>query len=268
MRLAIKIWKETVGILRKHPVVFLPFIIVGLCDAILVILLYLAPQYPFSVVLGPPIRAFLGEQYLHYPYNLLIIPRLFAHAHIVSTGIMGILMTGLAIGLIGEIKQGNKPSVLISLIRALKRYFVLLGVWLIMFGLSFVVYKFPNLFVALKNQLILQVAFYLSFFIVILIQVVFVYAFPAAVIEKKGLISAVKRGFMLTKQRFLATLLLVMLPSLLFVPVIIIKGNLGWLVQRLFPEVVLVVTGIGIVVTVVIDLVVTCATTVLFLQKE
>lgn len=267
MKLALRTWRQLFESLAKNPVILLPFLIVGLFDAFLLILIFLAPQPPFSAVFAPPIRAFWGERFLHYPLNLVLIPKLFSYAHIFTTAIIGVLMTGLAIGMLSEVKTGNKPQILLNFILALKRYFVLLAIWLIMFILAFLVYKIPN-FLSINNRVIVQVAFFLSFLITILIQVVFIYAIPAAFIERKGLIPAIKRGISFSKNYFLSTLILVLTPAVFYIPVMILKGKIPVLMSRFFPETALVILGLGIVVSVFIDFVVTCSTTILFINQS
>lgn len=254
--------------MARNPAILWPFIIVGIFDAISLLLIYLAPQPPFSIVLAPPIRAFWGEKFLHYPQNFVLLPRLFGYAHIVITAIIGVLMTGLAIGMLKDAKSGNKPAIAFNLIYALKRYFAVLAIWVIMFIIGGLVYRIPRLFASFSNRIIPQVALYLSFLIVVLIQIAFIYAFPALIAEKRKLIQSIRRGFSTTRKYFLATLIFLLLPSLIYIPILILRGKSIGLMNRFFPEVVLIVLGIGIILSVLIDCVVTCSTTVLFLGQE
>lgn len=268
MKAAIRIWKQMFKVLTGNPVIVLPFFIVGLFDAISLILIYLAPQPPFSIVLAPPIRAFWGEQYLHYPFNLSLIPRLFSYAHIATSAVFGVLITGLAIGMLNEIRRVGNAGVLLNIIRAFKRYFSLFTIWLIMFILATLIYKIPHLFISVNNKAALQIAFYLSFLMVGSIQIIFIYAFPAAFIEQRGVVSAIRCGVSLCRSHFLTSLMLVMLPTLFYLPVMVLKGNSLFLMQRFFPEIVLIILGLAIVVSVVIDCLVTCSTTILFLNQR
>lgn len=268
MKLAIKIWKLTFGALAKYPIILLPFIIVGLFDAFSLLLLYLAPQAPISFVFAPPIRAFWGERFLHYPLNFVLMPRLFGFAHIINTAIIGVLMTGLAIGMLSEAKGGNKPRALPNLILAFKKYFIIFAIWLLMYILATLVYKIPPLFLKFSSKAVFQIVFYLCFLIVVLIEVIFIYAIPATIIERRGLISAIKRGMLLSKSYFLTTIILVAIPSLLYIPIVFLKAKSVALMVRLFPEIVLIILGIGIVVTVLIDCIVTCSIATLFINQE
>ena len=268
MKLAIRVWKQTLEVFRKNPVLLLPFLIVGLFDGILLTLIFLAPQPPFSSLLAPPIRAFWGEQYLHYPLNFVLIPKLFNYTHIIITAVFGVLMTGLAIGMLQEAKNGTQPKILLNLFYAIKRYFAIFTIWLIMFILALVFYRAPYFFIQTSNKVAIQTIYYLAFFAVSLIQVVFIYAIPAALIERRGLISAIKRGLPFSRRYFLATLMLVMIPALFYIPIMIMKGKSLVLMNRFFPEIVLIILTAGIVVTILIDFLVTSSTTILFLNQR
>ena len=268
MRLAIRFWKLSREALSKNPSILIPFIIVGLFDAFAILFLFLGPQAPLSSLFAPPVRKFIGEQYLHYPLNLILIQRLFNYAHIFVVGTIGVLMSALAISMLEEQGNGNKPSALTCFLKGAKRYWVILAIWLIFFVISKLIFKITNSFFTSDNKIILQIIFYLSFFLVSFIHVFFIYAIPAAVIEKRGIISSIKRGIITTQKNFLATLILVIIPVLFYIPVMILKSYSASLMFRLFPEVVLLILGIGIIVSVMVDCIVTCSTTILFLEKN
>ncbi len=63
----------------------IPFIILFIVDIILISVLYLSPRYPLSVLFAPPIRKLWGSQFLHYPMNFMLLPKLFYYARLVSS---------------------------------------------------------------------------------------------------------------------------------------------------------------------------------------
>lgn len=267
-KLAVDTWKATFSTLKKNPSVFIPFLIVGLFDVFILALIYLAPRPPLSALLAPPIRAFWGERFLHYPFNFFLIPRLFNYGNTISTAFIGVLMTGLAIGMLNETKGGSSPGILFNLIKSIKMYLKLFLIWVVMFGLVTVVFKGLPFALHLKGRQALLIALYVSFLISILIQVIFIYAMPAVMIEKKRIWPAIKRSVSFSRGAFLPTLFLVMFPTLIFIPMIILRGKLPVLMSKFFPEMVLIVLGLGIVVSVVIDCLVTCSATLLFLNQR
>src|SRR3989338_6200960 len=129
MRSAIKTWQDTLKIVTRNRNILLPFIIVGLIDVFLLFIIYLAPHPPLSALLGTPIKVFWGERFLHYPFNLLLIPRLFDITHIVSTALSGVLMTGVAVRMLKEVQGGIKPNFSISLNKSWRIYLRLLVIW-------------------------------------------------------------------------------------------------------------------------------------------
>jgi hypothetical protein len=267
-KIALDTWKMTFGYFKQNPNILIPFFIVGIFDFLILGLIYLTPRPPLSALFAPPIRAFWGEKFLHYPLNLLLIPRLFNYGHLFSTALIGVLMTGLAIGMLSEAKEEGRPSILFNLIRSAKRYLSLAAIWLVIFGLITVIFKGLPFILRFKQPTALQIVFCVSFLISILIEAIFIYAMPAVMIEKKRTWAAIKRGVTFAKSIFLPSLLLVIIPTIIYIPIIILKGRLPILMTEIFPEMVLILLGLGIIVSVIIDCIVTCSTAVLFLEQR
>ena len=137
MKSVIRTWKETLELFKKQPKLLAPFLIMAALSGALLYVLYLAPQRPVALLLAPPIARFRGARFLHYPYNLSLLPELFYYAHLLLSASAGVLMTGLAIGMIKEAHAGKSPKILVNLINALRRALPLLGIWLIMFGCAY-----------------------------------------------------------------------------------------------------------------------------------
>jgi len=265
---ALGVWKQTFKTLLSNRIILLPFVIIGLINSIVLSLIFLAPQPPFSYLLAPPIRVFWGDKFLHYPVNFILIPKLFNYAHIFTSATIGVLMAALAIGMLKEAKSGNKPQMLINLIYALKRFFALFSVWLITFIIAAGVYRIPTLFSGIVDSSIFKILFFISYFIVALVEVAFIYAPPAIIIEKKGIISGIKQGLLFTKRKFLTTLLLVMIPAILYLPLLVLRTKSAVLMNQFFPEITLIVLGLGIIGSVIINCLIICSTTTLFLNQR
>ena len=133
------------------------------------------------------------------------------------------------------------------------------------FGLVSVIFKVVPFAFKLKQPLI---TLYISLFISIFIQTIFMYAMPAVMLEQKKAFSAMKRSISFCRNVFLSTLILVGIPTLFYIPLIMLQGGLAKLMNRFFPEIVLVIMGLNIIVSVIMDCLVTCSTTILFLNKR
>lgn len=261
-------WRTTLKLCKKNPVILLPFVIVALLDTLLLCLLYLAPRPPLSALFAPPIKAFWGERFLHYPLNLLLLPRLFDHGRVISTALTGVLMTGAAIGMLKDAGGGAKPRFLFNLIKSLRMYPRLLAIWLIMFCLISAAFKGLPVIFHLKQGAAPQIAFYAAFLVNIILEAIFIYALPAAIIEDKKIWPAVKRGVSFSKSVFLPTLILISAPTLAYIPMVILRGKLPMLMSKVFPEIILIFLGIGIVISALTDWLITSAAAVLFLGKR
>lgn len=268
LKIALDIWRMTFGLFKQNSNILIPFLLVGLVDAFLLFIIYLAPQPPLSALLGPPIRVFWGERFLHYPFNLLLIPRLFDLARIFSTALMGVLMTGAAVRMLQEAYSGIKPDIVLTLSKSLRVYLKLLVIWLVMFGLVSAVFKALPAIFNFKQHIASQMVSGAGFLISILIQSIFIYAIPAVIIEEKKIWPAIKRSVSFCRSTFLPTLILVALPTLFYLPMLILKGKLPLLMSKFFPETVLIFLGLGIVVSVIMDCLITGSTTILFLNQR
>ena len=147
MRSAIEIWRQTFKVFKNNPVVFLPFLIYLFFDLFALLLVFLAPQAPLSIVFAPIIKAFFGEQYLHYPVNFLLLPNLYNTAHIINSAIIGLLMAGTAIWLVYQRHNNQEANIFPAIIQARKRYLSFLAILLVFVLLGLLIYKIPKLLI-------------------------------------------------------------------------------------------------------------------------
>ena len=255
-----KIAKGAWDIFKKYPATILPFLIMGVMDFVVLYVLYLAPQRPVSIVLAPPVQAFWGEQYLHYPMNLFLLPKLYNHAHMLLLATLGILTTGCAITMIHEASGAHKPRLFSGFVFAFKRYVSLLIIGVVVFLISF--------FLGNASGLVATPLVYGIYFLHIVVQIVFLYAMVAIVVNKSNVILAVKQSFALAKRSVIPTLVIAAIALVLYLPAMFLKQNLPLLIKKSFPEVVIAVLSINIMVTMIIDVVITFLVTRLFLEQE
>lgn len=268
MQSATKTWKETIKIFGQNKGIFLPFFLVGLVDVFLLIIIYLAPQPPFSVILGPPIKIFWGERFLHYPLNLFLIPRLFDIAHTISTALIGVLMTGVAVKMFEEIHGGSRPDFGRGLARSFRVYLRIFIIWLVMFGLVSVVFKVLPAIFRPKHSMAAILVSGVGLLVTILIQALFIYAIPAVIVEEKKIWQAIKRSVSFCLSNLVPTLILVGLPMVVYIPLLILKGKFSLLTSKIFPEAILIFVIVGVVISVIMDCLVTSSTAVFFLNKR
>ena len=277
-----KAYNATATSLKNNSSLFIPFLIFFIFDLISVSILYLAPRLPLSLILGPPIRTFWGERFLHYPLNFLLLPKLASLARMALSVFLGALLTGMAVALVWEIYNKKHLKLKTALGVALKRYFDLFAIVFIFTSLFYVLQKTLTLglmhyFITGHHKLLFfgpaawlgPFLIVLNFILAVLIQSAFIYAIPLIIIEKEKLIKSLVKSFVLFKKLCIPTLILVGLPMLLYVPIVILISKSDFLIMQLFPESVLLVLVLGCVVSsLVIDLIVTVSTTWLYLIRR
>jgi hypothetical protein len=268
MKNVLNVWKEAGEIVGRRPTVILPFLIACVVNLAAIFFLYLAPQRPVLTLLGPPIRTFFSEYYLHYPNNFILLPRLCNYAEIIIAGFFGMLMTAVGVGMIADVKRGVRASFFINLVRSLKRYFALFGIWLLTFGLIFGFSKLIPLIFKPAGGLAGFFIMIIYFFANILINLLFAYSIIAVIAKGMKFIPAIKKGIFLFFKFFLPTLFLAALPSLLYLPIVMLKSKTRFLIDNVFPEMVLIVLLIGAVLVAIIEFIIYLSLTVLYINKE
>ena len=268
MKVLFHTWRDTFRLLNRRPKILIPFTIMGAANLIAAYLLYYAPQRPISYLLAPPIRKFFGEKFLHYPFNFYLLPQLFGYAEVVVSAVIGILMTAMAVGMIADAMLGHEATFLINFFRSINRYFSLLIAWGFVFTLVFLTSKYlPKILVpGDASQALLFTIFH--FLGTIITQLLFIYIVPIMIIKNKNIFVAFKDNIIVIFKLFFPTMVLGLIPVCLYIPTVLLKAKTAFLVNALFPEVILGVVVIGIIASVVVEVLVITATTVLFVNKE
>ncbi len=270
------VWSVTFKMMARHPSVLLPFFIKAIFEGLILTVLFYFPRPPFLSIFGPPIKAFFGRNgyspYLHYPDNFLLLPTLFYYGQIFAMMTVGIVMYGMAMGMVGQ-AHAHEEEVKIfgNMNRSLRRYFALIGVWLITFILSQVILKSWSFLIIrfMPPTTLAKILLVCGTFPVFLIEALFIYAYASIIIERKKFFGAVKRSFSVTRQVFLTTLVLVFLPRMLDVAGVILRRKFITRINPDFPEITLVILAVIIIITLIADtLVFLSAANMLILKRE
>lgn len=277
-----KVFNKTFQALKQYPLILAPFVIFTLIEFIVLICLYTIPRVPLVSVFGPVVRTFWGEKFLHYPYNLLILPKLSYYSRMFLSIFIGSLLIGIAITLVEAwySKKPLKPGK--AFILAFKKYISLLAVILVLTAVYFFLEKaltagMIKYFTAgHKKLLFIKVDVWLgpllptlTFLLALILQSAFAYAIPGIIIGKEKLIKSMVSSFSLFGKLFIPTLILVGLPMLMFVPVLALIYNSTFLISKLFPEIILYVLTAGVIInSLFIDLCIAVFTTQVYLMRR
>lgn len=275
-----KNWIESFGLIKRRPVIILPFLIIAFLEGLAVELIYFSPRKPLAHIANPIIRKFFGEAFVHYPANLVNLPKLFYIAQIVIYLFIGVLLTAVCVNMVKNIRMNLplKRSVLIK--NALKHYlsFIAFGslVVMLMFLLNkvdvFIFTKALKLTAKHLPQILLKLSpFILTFFVFlsnIILQTFLILVIPIIVFKKKMLFKALLESVVLGLRNFFSLFALIFLPFLIYLPITLLKTGAPKLIDKTFPEISLYIAVAGIIFIAFIEcFIIVCASQFL-LDKE
>lgn len=267
-----KNWVETFEMMVKKPIVIFPFVLIAFFEAIALELSYFCTRPPISLVANPVIIKFFGDDFIHYPMSMTLIPKIFYYLQIAIYIFLGVFLTSIAINIFKNIRS-TLPLKTNALVKnALGRYMsffmygvvTMLLVTLMQRSETFVFSKFVNLatrHITFLPQAVYNVLFLICLFISnIILQTFFVLTLPIIVLEKKPFLKAIFASVVVGAKNFLNLFALISLPFLAYMPIIALKDNPARLADKLFPEATALAVAAGIVVAIFADcFVVMCA---------
>jgi hypothetical protein len=115
---------------------------------------------------------------------------------------------------------------------------------------------------------ILEAAPYVNLLIGILITALFAFVFPIIAIDKKKIFSAIGLNFKYLWGSFWFMFLLVLIPTIFYLPILMLRNNIAMIVQTTFPEARALIYVVSIFVTMFIDATVYTAVTTYYLLKK
>ncbi|MFA5101233.1 MAG: hypothetical protein WC547_10150 [Candidatus Omnitrophota bacterium] len=276
------VYHQTIQALKSQKKLLLPFGIFAAVESLVLTLIYLAPRVPFRAVLGPPIKAFRGEMFLHYPANFLIIPELSSFFRNILTVILGSLLAGTAAVMIRQAFWKKEASFIKSIGEAGRKYFqlfiiILITAVILNYAYKGVTFGITKYFTAGHKELLGfgftiwrgPVTIVLSAVILLIVQAFFLYTVAFLMLGNQKLFKAIWQSFVFFGKHIWQTLLIVILPFLFYIPVIILQYKTAYLIDNVFPEVVLIIAYSGIIISsLIVDLFVTMSATLYYLNNK
>ena len=200
--------RETGRFVRSQRRLWLPFLVVAAVEVGFLLLVWLAPYRPFSFILAPPINYFFGERVLQSPANLWFLYHVMPYIHLTASILLGAFMTGIACEMVRQTHAGERLSLREALVARRVRYGRVVLIWLVTWGAAkwIMGLAFSS---APTAGLLLAGGIALAMFL----QMLCVYAIPAAVFEGATWWNAILRGVRETFRHPITTLLVVAVPS-------------------------------------------------------
>ena len=278
----IPLLKTSIDILLGNKLILLPFCIIAFVQLLILEILYFVPRYPLSVFFAPIIRRVWSERFLHYPFNFILLPKLFQYTQTATYLFLSSFLIGVAIYIIFLINNEKKVSfriafqetvssyihIFLGALFSLLTYYGLASLYGLVIGRAFKIRSETGIFYIIK-RVVTDSAPYGHLLIGILVTTVFAFVIPIIVIEKRKFFSAITINFKNLWRSFWYIFALAFIPTLLYVPVLLLRNNISNLEDTVVPGIRVLVLILNIFIVIAIDATVyTAITTYYLLQKE
>ncbi len=278
MKIYSSVVRATFQNLRKHPSLFKPFLYLAFIEMAGLALLFYSPQWPVSLVLAQPIRAFYGEAALHYPGHLLALPQIFRIWQIIAGVIFGSLLTGIAISMYNQEAKGMSLRFGKNFKIAFNRYLPLLAYTLVTFIIIYLVEHFSGIFI--KDRLVAGKGYFLkmgqikwgvglavfNILFSVGIETLLMYVPVLIIIENIGFWRSAAASIKTVFRYFVTSVLLVLVPVVFYLAAVVLKVFIPRLMDMYFPEISLVITIFGILLAFLVNTIVAVSSTILYLN--
>jgi hypothetical protein len=256
----LRVGGEVLSLIRGYPVVLSPFLLIGFFDLLLLTVLYAFPvTLPFAGMLGDQAAAGTLSPVLSLPFT-------FSCARQALSFVTGLVLTGTAIAMIQQAFHQTHPTWAFGARKTLRRYVRSAILWTLSFMVGLLtpdVLRYAGTLFAQKD---ISSAF--GFIVVIIAQMLLVFAFPAVILENKKFWSAIKRSAVLFRQRFREALLILAVPNavmLLLLPRVLFVPSIS---DTNYSGIILVNLGLRIVVLMILNFWVVASVTVLMIMHR
>lgn len=275
--------KNTQLTLFSHSPVLIPFIVIACIQLFVLELIYFVPRYPLNIFFEPIITKLWGEQFMHYPYNIAILPKLFQYIQGPLFLFVTSFLIGVAVNALAKVNNDEPAKFGLVLKDTFKHYIhIFIGAllaFLVVLAFS-EVYELlirkaltmdPNrgdkyLLKLIVKMTILEGAPYINLLFSIFITALFGYVIPAIVIGNLKIFPALVENFKILCSAPIFTFMVTFIPTLLYVPVLILRG--GAQVSSTAPEMSILLLVLSIIVMVAIDAVIYTTLATYYLMKK
>jgi len=273
--------RESVNTYVSNPVILIPFLTVAFVQLLILEIIYFSPRFPLVKFFGPLIQRLEGEAFLHYPQNFIILPKWFQTAQYFIYVFIGSFLIAVAIALIAQINNSRKPAFGSALRETLSQYvhivlaaalafvsfFTMAKGYGLLIDRALLIRSESGIFYILK-AVILHGAPYFNLLIGVLVTAIFAFLYPIIVIDRKKIFSALVLNFRHLFKSFWFICFTVMIPTLFYVPVLLLRNNLGFIQNITFEGIQVGMIILSIVVMMFIDATVYTAVTTYYLLKK
>ena len=103
--------KSSIDALQRNPVILFPTLTLAFIQFLVLELFYFAPRYPLSQFFAPLISQVWSEEFVHYPLDLALLPKMFYYAQIVIYIFVGSYLLGVTACIVAALDRHPKVNV-------------------------------------------------------------------------------------------------------------------------------------------------------------
>jgi len=274
---------QSVNLLKNNRALYLPFVIFFLIEFFFLIIIFLSSRIPLSYIFNPIVKAFWGEQFIHFPLNFILLPKIASFSRLALSVVIGSLLSGMATLITANIYYKKSVNLENSFFKTLKKYIALFFILFVLNLILYFAFKLIGLvlfkyfsrgsrelfFIPLRFWSYGPIPILMNFSIAAFCQAAFIYAIPFVMLDNVKPIKAIIKSFALFFRYFRITFTLVILLMLIYLPVLILNMKTIYLIENTFPEFIMIVTILGsILSSLIIDPLLTVASTLLFIKNK
>jgi hypothetical protein len=271
--------KNTVQALFLHKEILFPYAISIFIQLVIIEILYFLPRSPLNVFFGPIIKKLFGENYLHYPLNLVLLPKLFQYIQMPVYIFISSILISASIAIISTINSGKTLRMQTIWRQTFGMYIHVMAVACVMFLIVMGMFKLNGMVINrammirsqtglrfLIKQIVLTGAPFWNMLLNILGTTIFAYIYPAIIVDRKKFFAAIIHNFKTLARNFWFTLFIVSIPSLFYLPILLLSSSIPF--GAVFPELSMIILIVSIFILILIDAVVYTALTTFYLMKK
>ncbi len=274
----IALLKSSMGIIFTHKLILFPFLIIAAAQFFILTILYFYPLFPLDQIFGPIVSKIWSPQYMHYPQNFVLLPKLYQYIQIPIYIFISSFFICVSISIIHKINEGlsiNLRLVFEEIGRLYVHIIVASAIAFVMVWYFFSVYQpIYERALAIRSQtgmfhilksIVVNGTSYFNLLWSVLITTLTAYVLPIIVIEKAKVFTAIWRNIVFLTGSFWQTVGIILLPSLLFMPVLWLRNVFS--IEFFLPEFSFLTLIISVLLTVIIDAVIYTTLTSYYLWK-
>lgn len=228
------VWKATAKIMLKYPIVAGPFLITGIAYAAIIPAVSL-----FGYLTG-------------YSFNYLILPRLLDYGINVTGLMVGVYCSSAAAFMAYQASNNVKPMIYLGFRRAARKYIPLVLTGAGVLAITIIMLRLISLLVPPSWPW--WFVLILSYSVMIVMQLFYVFLIPAVIIEQKKLAASIKRSIMFVCHNLLESVILAGAPCLLFAVPAYINAYIPTVAQGEYPQQVFLLLAVRIMFLILIDI--------------